>query len=1043
MNTTVRSLGPLSLFAASLAACGAPGDETITHEKAEAEASAQLAGWTLEAVRRESSHPLAHDLREVIEVEGPATARKLRLRFASIRMERGYDFLVIQDEWGNELERITGNHANYVSRTLPSRKAKLVLETDGSVASWGFVLDQLRHRGCEPNPPQARTLQAAAGCGALENAIKARAVKEVRRRFTDGYYPGPWTWRGAAPNAPAPETAPAHSETNVQVQGVDEADIVKTDGNYIYTVAGHELRIYRSWPVTGAALVHQLAIEGWAKELFVFGDRIIVLSGVPGDFVGGGPGGPRPIGPSRRVPIWWRPEAFTKLTVFRFQNGAPRLVEELLLAGQYNTARRVGTAVRLVVNRELRWPDLQYWPADVEHGTREFEAALDALEAEAVQIVQRRPLSDWLPQSFRVVNGQRQALGTNCRDFIVPSDDDELGLSSVVTVDFGQATPSIQDTSLLVRADKVYQSLDNLYVSTPHAWSCWEDAGTQGEYTYLHQLSLTNPLRTTYRASGGVPGALLNQFSMDEHDGHLRVASTKTRWSLPTPEEQTSNHVTVLAPVGRELRVVGETELVAPGERIFSARFVEDKGYVVTFRQVDPLFVIDLAVPSQPRVLGELKIPGFSTYLHVLDADHLFAVGNDFDDEGTTRNGVALSIYDVSDAARPRLKHKAVVGSTNGYSEALYDHKAFTTFTDPVSGGLYLAIPFTDWTQSAGEPGFFAQFVSSLKLFQISPLGIMGTGEVDLSDLFAANQESNFGWWYAPNIRRGVFVDQYVYAVSDAGLKAAEFKRPTNVVAVVPAPAQLEEPVPPVELVSAQAEATPGQAIPDNDPRGVSSLLNLSEAITIQQLSVDLEIRHSYRGDLIVSIEHDGVVEILHERTGGSADDLVRSFRTSRFEGMSARGDWTLRVVDAARADLGRLVRWSVLAVGPGTGAGEVVERVFGDRPNLAIPDNENTGISVEIEVNEDLNLSQVELELEVKHSYRGDLVVRLEHDGVSAVVHDRQGGSADDLRITTTLEAFAGRNARGTWRLTVADVAAFDTGTLEGYRVILRGRGR
>lgn len=1044
MKTLVRTFGPLTL-AAALAACGpAPGDETITHEKAEAEATAVLAGWTLETVRQESRHPLANNLKESVDVEAPGTARKMRLRFASIRMERDYDFLVIQDEWGNELERITGNHTNYVSRTLPSRRAKIVLETDSSVASWGYVLDQIRHRGCESNPPQAAALQTASSCAALENAIKARAVKEVRRRFTEGYYPGPWTLRGAAPNAPAPEAAPAHSETNVQVQGVDEADIVKTDGNYIYTVTGHELRIYRSWPVGGAALLHQIRIEGWAKELFVFGDRVIVLSGVPGDFIGGGGGGPRPIGGARLAPIWWRPEAFTKLTVFRFQGGTPELQEELLLAGQYNTARRVGTAVRLVLNRELRWPELQYWPANVEHGTREFEAAQDALEAEAVQIVQRRPLSDWLPSSYRVVNGQRQALGTNCRDFLVPSSADELGLSSVVTVDLGTPAPSIQDTSMLVRADKVYQSLENLYVSAPHQWSCWEDAGTEGEHTYLHQLSLTNPLRTTYRASGGVPGALLNQFSMDEHAGHLRVATTKTRWSMPTPEEQTSNHVTVLAPVGRELRVVGETELVAPGERIFSSRFVEDKGYVVTFRQVDPLFVIDLSVPTRPQVLGELKIPGFSTYLHVLDADHLFAVGNDFEADGTTRNGVALSIYDVSDAARPRLKHKAVVGSTSGYSEALYDHKAFTSFRDPNTDELFLAIPFTDWTQNAGEESFFAQFTSSLKVFRISPLGIMGTGELDLSDLYAANQESNFGWWYAPNIRRGVFVDQYVFAVSDAGLKAAEFKRPANVVAVVPAPAQLEEPAAPADIVTSEGSAEPRLAIPDNDPRGVTSVIHLADSLTVERLTVDLEINHTYRGDLVVSIEHDGVSEVLHDRTGGSADDLVRSFSTSRFAGLEARGDWTLKVTDLARADVGHLVRWSVLAVGRGTAnPTQSVERVFGDRPSLSIPDNKNSGLSVEIEVNEDLEVSGVELELEIQHSYRGDLVVRLEHDGVSAVVHDRQGGSADDLRVTTNLDAFAGRNARGTWKLTVADVAAFDTGTLERYQLTLRGQTR
>ena len=495
-----RYLRHSALFALVFAsACGKGGlDETTeTHEKAEAEASAQLAGWTLDTVRQESLHPLAHNLKETIEVEAPDTARKLRLRFASIRMERNYDFLIIQDEWGTEIERITGNHTNYLSRTLPSRKAKIVLETDSSVASWGFVLDQMRHRGCAHNPPVANRLQAPTSCAALESAIETRAIAEVRRRFTDGYFQGPWLVRSGARAAPETADAPAHSETNVQVQGVDEADIVKTDGNHIYTVSGHELRIYRSWPVGGTALLHQVRIEGWAKEMFVEGNRIVVLSGVAGDFNLGG--GPRPIDGRRMAPIWWRPEAFTKLTVLDFRNNQPTVTQEILLAGQYNTARRVGTAVRLVMNRELRWPDLRYWPENVESGTVEFERAMDALEAEAVQIVQRRALSDWLPPSYRVVNGQRQVLPTTCQDFLVPQSGDELGLSSVVTVDLGGSVPSIQDTSMLVRADKVYQSLENLYVSTPHQWSCWEDAGVEGAYTHLHQLSLPNPLRTSYR----------------------------------------------------------------------------------------------------------------------------------------------------------------------------------------------------------------------------------------------------------------------------------------------------------------------------------------------------------------------------------------------------------------------------------------------------------------------------------------------------------------------------------------------------------------
>ncbi|MCC7383369.1 MAG: beta-propeller domain-containing protein [Deltaproteobacteria bacterium] len=1037
----MSTLGALPVAALLFSCQPATDDAAIEeHEKIEAEASAQLAGWLIERAATESAHPLGHNLKETIEIVGPETARKLRLRFRSIRMERDYDYLVIQDESGTELERITGNHNNYLSRTIDGRKAKIVLETDGSVASPGFVLDQIRHRGCTRNVPGDLALAPASSCTELRDAIRKLAVAEVRKRFTFGYYGRRVPLRNA--EAEGGNKTLAHSETNVQVAGVDEPDIVKTDGQHVYAVAGHELRIFKAWPADQSALEHRVPIEGWPRELFVEGTRIVVLSGVMGD----SPIGPMPRpGLVKMMPPWWRADAFTKVTVIDFATGTPRVAHELLLSGQYNTARRTGTTLRLVLNRELRWPELRYWPEGVDASTREFEKAMDDLEAEAVQTVERRVLADWLPPSYRVINGRRELLPTTCEDFMLPTGSDELGLSSVVTVNLGGAAPTIQDTSLLVRAATIYQSLDNLFFSANHNWSCWEDAGTEGQFSYVHQLDARDPLRTRYRASGGVPGAIANQFAMDEHDGVLRVATTNTRWSAPTPADQTSNQVFVLERSGRRLEVVGQTPPLAPGERIFSTRFVKDTGYVVTFRQVDPLFVIDLARPRAPRVVGELKIPGFSTYLHVLDADHLFTIGQDFEEDGTTRNGVALSIFDVSDKTRPRLAHKSLIGTTHGHSEALYEHKAFTMYRAPGATDAVLAIPFTDWVQPVGDAAYWSGFTSSLKVFQVSAGGIAALGEVDLSDLFERNQESGWGWWYVPNVRRGVFVEGNVYAVSDAGLKVAEIFRPGNVVARVPAPAQQEEPTPEPAVITAEAGAAPDAAIPDNDPKGVESTVTVDHELSISTLTVDVKITHSYRGDLQVALEHAGVTEILHDRTGGSQDDLSRSFTTERFAGLSAAGDWTLRVVDAARVDVGRLVEWRVIAVGK-AGSGTTptpVTRSFSASPRGTIPDNDNRGFVSEIEVPDGIDLTALVVGVDITHSYRGDLVVTLEHDGVSAVIHDRAGGSFDDLHLEAAVDRFVGRDARGTWRLRVSDTAAADTGRLDAWRLELRGNLR
>lgn len=1036
----IRHLIPFTL----LVACAGAEDPEIVHEKDGASASALLAGWSVEPMQVASVHPLANDLEQTMEVRAPDTARKFRLRFARISMERNYDFLVIQDEFGNELERITGRHINYVSRTIRGTVARIVLETDYSVASWGFELDEIRHRGCTRNPPGDLRLAPVASCADLEAEIRNLAIAEVRRRFTNNHFGGPIRTLGAPEaNQRGGDAAPSHSETNVQVAGVDEADIVKTDGNFIYTVAGRQLRIFRSWPAANTTLEHSVDIEGWPKELFLHNGRVVVLSGVRGDdFV------MPPVLPFVRIaPIWWNPEAFTKVTVIDPSTATPTVVSETLLAGVYNTARRVGSSVRLHLRRQLSWPQIQYYPdGNLAWDSPEFEAALEQLEADAIQTVTNRALADWLPQSYRIVNGQRVALPIQCENFLAPTGSDEIGLMAIATVDLAPAQPTVHETSALVQGAQLYQSLDNLYVTTDHRWSCWEDAGTQGSYTYLHKFDVRDPSRATYRASGGVVGSVLNQFSLDEHNGYLRVATTNNRWQEPVIADRSASFVYVLGQSGNALDIVGQVGPLAPGERIFGARFMEDRGFVVTFRQVDPLFTLDLSNPRNPTVLGELKIPGFSTYLHPLDAGHLLTIGNDFETDGTTRNGVALSIFDVRDMRNPRLIHKSVIGTPRSGSEALYNHRAFTMYTPPGDTTPILAIPFTDYDPNPNtDPStYWSRFESSLKLFRVSAGGIMAIGNVELAPLYQSNDHNEFGWWYQPNVRRGVFVDRYAYAVSDAGMRVVQIDDPSTVVSEVLAPPQYEQPTPPAEVLTEVLTATPNRDIPDNDETGITSTLELENDMTITTLTVDVDITHTYRGDLRVTLEKDGIVEVLHDRTGGSNDDVSRTFTTERFRGEQANGAWTLRVSDHAGWDVGTLASWTINATGnPTSGGGGTpvtIERTYEVRPSIAIPDADSQGVRTEIEVPEGIRIDTLELTLDITHTYRGDLEVTLSHDGIDHVVHDRAGGSVDDVRLVVDLDAFDGRDARGTWTLTVVDHARADTGTIDTFGLRIAG---
>src|SRR5262249_27985778 len=199
-----------------------------------------------------------------------------------------------------------------------------------------------------------------------------------------------------------------------------------------------------------------------------------------------------------------------------------------------------------------------------------------------------------------------------------------------------------------------------------------------------------SPKETRYVGSGTVPGHVLNQFAMDQWYGYLRVATTRGR--VPDPNVRSS--VSVLAETENgNLTRIGAIDNIAPGEDIRAVRFDDDRGYVVTFKKTDPLFVLDLYQPSRPAILGELKIPGFSTYMHRIDPEHLLSIGFDANDHGDFAyfDGVILQLFDVKEPTDPKLIHKEKIGTRGSSSEAATNHLAFNYFAEK---GL-LAIPMT------------------------------------------------------------------------------------------------------------------------------------------------------------------------------------------------------------------------------------------------------------------------------------------------------------------------------------------------------------
>ncbi|MDY7230045.1 beta-propeller domain-containing protein [Hyalangium rubrum] len=663
--------------------------------------------------------------------------------------------------------------------------------------------------GNMPLQTQAR-LQSFDTCEDLESYIEDTAVLDMRAQVSwqkrmmdywdrgggipvdDGGMPeaGAPGMPGAPPNQDSGAGAPGgkpndYTDTNNQVKGVDEADFVKNDGTRIFVISGNKLYLHRSWPAESLQAMSSLTLEGWPQQMFLAEqDRVVIFSAVTYQEQGSGgskPGGgmDAPCSPVSCGGYGYYGSNATKVTVVNVADlASPQVVDELYLPGSYSNARRTAGTVRLVLNDNFRYPDgLRWWPdyePDLWKDKARLQKAVDALMDQNEQVIRDRSLAQWLPKGWRKrPDGTRVEVGYDCRDFHRSNTPAKLGFVTVATLnlDTGAQESTVRRTSLVAEPGELYMSHDALYMASRHWW-WWPEDG-QRDYTYLHKFDIREPGVTRYAGSGWVDGYLLNQFSMDEHEGVLRVATTLSTWRRteenPWGTAETTNRLTTFRERDGFLRKAGQSEELAKGERIFSARFIGNKGYVVTFRQVDPLFTFDLSNPENPRKVGELKVPGFSTYIHPLDDSHLITIGMHVPENPSdpSPRAVKLSMFDVSNLANPQETFTQVVGTAYGWSDALYEHKAFNYF--PAKG--LLAIPFSDYTPS---PDYWSGFRSELKVFRVdTTTGFTPLGSISVADQYQVHSYRGWSWYWTPNVRRSVMADDYVYAISDAGVRVA------------------------------------------------------------------------------------------------------------------------------------------------------------------------------------------------------------------------------------------------------------------------------
>jgi hypothetical protein len=633
-------------------------------------------------------------------------------------------------------------------------------------------------------------------CEGLRKYIAGEAATEVLSQLEMLRKNGP-VFYGAedtpTAGAPAPGTATqsasgpsSYTTTNTQVAGVDEADFVKNDGTRIFVLSGQNLYMASSWPADSLALTATVAIEGWPREMYLDGNTLEVFSAIytpeEGPIIWGGAPMAMPVCIDGPCGYWW--SNTTKVTQLDVTDLAhPKVVGETYLPGMYSNSRRVGDSVRIVLSDNFRWPaGVSFWPDNFTGRYDDkvaWNAAIDQTEQKDLALINAQPIEKWLPDGKRKLeDGTELDLPYKCSEFSKTNAPTHLGILSVATIDLAQKAPAPQRTSVIADVGTVYASPGALYVATPHWW-WWPEPGQQA-WTYLYKFDITDPTQASFVAGGAVEGYVADQFSLDEKDGNLRVASNLenlvddgSMWG----QWKQSNRISVLAQHGATLEEIGKTAEIAPGEWLSGARFFGDQAFVTTFKYVDPFFTFDLSDPAHPKAVGQLQVAGMSTYLQTIDATHVLAIGIDVpqsDVGGTVGSSsgepLLLSLFDTSDFAHPTLAAQQQVGVGYAWSQAMWDHKAFNWYPER----KLLAIPFSDWVPYADPSGtgYWDGFVSDLRVFSVDPaVGITAKGALSMADVYQSFNDPYWSWYWSPQIERSVMADDYVYAISNAGIR--------------------------------------------------------------------------------------------------------------------------------------------------------------------------------------------------------------------------------------------------------------------------------
>jgi uncharacterized secreted protein with C-terminal beta-propeller domain len=546
------------------------------------------------------------------------------------------------------------------------------------------------------------------------------------------------------------------SETNIQVAGVDEPDIIKTDGTYLYILAESKIFIVKAYPADKALILSKISLDDYQNpvNIFINGDRLVVFSESYETYQS----------EDIKDIYEWRGVSKTIITIFDVGDKEnPTVEKEIKVDGGYFDARMIDEYVYVIIseyssniyrnindNITLCIPEIT------------IDDEIDQIPADQIYYIDIPELSDSMTHvlSINIFDGE-----VNQKSFMLGS------------------------------SQSMYVSKNNIFLAYLHyeyiSPILESQTGENIQTTILHKISI-DAEDISYTAQGEVPGMILNQFSMDEHDGYFRIATTiGSVWG-----GESTNNIYIL---DENLKSVSEIENIAPGETIYSARFMGSKAYLVTFKKIDPFFTIDLSDPKNPQILGELKIPGYSDYLHPYDENHIIGIGKDTvepqEEQSWTWNfawyqGIKIALFDVSDFENPKEVTKIIIGDRGTDSPALYDHKAF--LFDKKKEILVIPVRLCEISDEIkeqnegytgniyGECTFQGAYVYKLNVddgFEYKDRITHSDGEI--------YDDYGWGYWGSSTITRTLYIENVLYTISESKVKMNDLQTLNEINSVI------------------------------------------------------------------------------------------------------------------------------------------------------------------------------------------------------------------------------------------------------------------